>query len=117
MKVNFKKIGWVTLKIIAILMINCVSIFFIISKIIPFNVEIVGKEGSKILTINLIDYWKWVEVWKWYYSLLMYFGMGVGFWLTFHLLKLFHTQKREKIRVEKDDKFKKDITKILGGRG
>lgn len=112
MKINWSKIGWGFLKILAILLINCVSIFFIVAKIIDFEVTFNGK----VLEISLIDYWRWLGVWHWYYSLLMYFGIALGLFGTFKLLQLFHTQTKEKKRDEKDDKFKSDIKKILGGK-
>lgn len=112
MKINWSKIGWNSLKILAILLINCVSIFFIVSKIIEFKVTF----GEKVLEIDLIDYWKWLGVWKWYYSMLMYFGMFLGGWGTLQLFKLFQTQKKERKQEEKDNKFKNDIKKILGGK-
>lgn len=94
---------WRIFETVAILTANCCLIFFIVQKCFAIDVKLANGET---MSVELIQYWKWIKVWRWWYSMLLYTGIIAGalisLWLIGILYRHDHDKRKEKIEDQRE---------------
>lgn len=106
---NWKQIGWRVLQSLIIFIMNSANFAFIVMKMINIG-EPVETLGHKTIQLDFVDCLDFK------YKIILYILMILGIVGSFLFIKFLYKNKKEKQKIEKEDKFNKNIEKILGGK-
>lgn len=95
---------WRVFEATLILVVNCCLIFFIVQKCFAIDVELAN---GKTMSVELIQYWKWIKVWRWWYSMLLYFGIIAGVLVSLWLISFLYKVDKDKRDIKREDEREK----------
>lgn len=100
MKINWKQVGWTSLKVFIVLIMNTPLWVYLIGSMVPYD-KVPLSSGDGFIKLSWIDYLKLSDKVEWYQIWILYFFVGLMLILTFFFIKwLISEAKRTKEKNE-----------------